>query len=187
MTDKVKEIVSRLDAAEESKRVKKQLLKDALKECRNKSIELDAALSSETDPDRYNALLKEQTENEGRNVALTRQAALKDQPAISRDEYHDIARDIRAALNQIMDEHAPAIVNALLELATVTNEYMTEAEELEQISRGADRLAGRIAGFESLRIGNIGSRCGANEKLVNAFMYAYCNNSDFRQVNTHGA
>ena len=187
MTDKVKEIVSRLDAAEESKRVKNQILKAALKECRDKKVELDAALSSETDPDRYNALLKAQTENEGKNVALTRQAALKDQPAISKEEYRDINKDIRAALDQIMDEHVPAIVNALLELATVTNEYMTEAEELERIFRGAERLAGRVGGFENLYITNIGKRCGEHEKLVSAFIYSYCNNADFRQVNTHGA
>ena len=186
MTDKVKEIVSRLDAAEESKRVKKQVLNDALKECRNKKVELDAALSSETDPDRYNALLKAQAENDGKNVALTRQAALKDQPAISNDEYLDITKDIRAALDQIMDEHAPAIVNALLELATVTNEYMTEAEELERIFKGAARLAGRVSGFNPLQVSNIGSRCGENEKLVNSFMYSYCNNADFRKVNAHG-
>ena len=120
-------------------------------------------------------------------MALTRQAALKDQPAISRDEYHDIAKDIRAALDETMDKHAPAIVNALLELATVTNEYMAEAEELERIFYGANNLAGRAGGFENLYIGNIGKKCGEYENLVNAFMYSYCNNGDFRKVNAHGA
>ena len=144
MTDNAKRIIERLDEAEEKKRARRKMLRASLDTCHRLEKEYEEALRTETDPDKYNDLILKAEENKNRYTALLRQRDQKEAPALSRQEYEEIRKDINAEFKATQAQHAPAIVDALKTLIPLVNAYAEDLEELERISDGAQRLTGII-------------------------------------------
>lgn len=144
MTDNAKRIIERLDEAEEKKRARRKMLRESLDTCHRLEKEYEEALRTETDPDKYNDLMLKAEENKNRYTALLRQREQKEEPALSRQEYEEIRKDITAEVKATQAQHAPAIIDALTTLIPLVNAYAEDLEELERISNGAQRLKGVI-------------------------------------------
>ena len=148
MTDNVQRIIARLDEAEEKKHTRRKMLRESLDTCHRLEEEYDEALRTETDPEKYNDLMLKSEENKNRYTALLRQRNQKEAPALSRQEYEAIRKDLKDELTAIQAQHAPAIIDALKTLIPLVNAYAEDLEELERIRNGAQRLTG-VIGFSA--------------------------------------
>lgn len=182
MTDNVQRIIARLDEAEEKKRARRKMLRESLDTCQRLEKEYNDALRTETDPDKYNELITKATENKNRYTALLRQRNQKEAPALSRQEYEDIRKDLILEFEKVKQAHAPKIVEALKNLLTLVNAYDDDVRELEHILNGGQRLAGMFLALSNPFNGcSIKNNAEDFADVLGAFMYGYyINQATFR-------
>ncbi len=183
MKDNVKDIVERLNEAEENQRARREILRESLDTCQRLEKEYEEALRTETDPDKYNELITKATENKNRYTALLRQRNQKEAPALSHQEFEEIRKDINAEIKATQEQHAPAIIEALKTLIPLVNAYSEDLEVLEGIQKRADWLTGNV-GRISVSIDPSAIKDYAPEELADvltAFMHGYhINQGTFR-------
>lgn len=182
MTDKLNEIMERLNEAEEVQNARRKALKEGLETCARLEKEYAEALRTETDPEKYVDLTLRNEENKLRYTALIKQKEQKEAPAITRQEFEEIRKDLVLEFEKVKQAYAPKIVEALKDLLPLVNAYADDVRELEHVLSGGQRLAGRYLALSNPFDGSsIKNNAGDFADVLGAFMHSYyINQGTFR-------
>lgn len=177
MTEAKNNIIERLNEAEGMQRKRRKMLRDNLDKCARLEKEYKEALRHETDPEKYNDLILKAEENKNNYVAYQRQYEQKELPALSRQDFELLRRDIQKQAEAIQAEYAPAITALLSELIPLVNSYAEDIEELERIKNRAQTLTGALSWFTPLDMSAIKDHAPDDiAPVLDAFIYGYCVN-----------
>lgn len=181
MRQTVEEIANRLDEIERADREKSKFVKKQLIECRNRMSELNEAIETETDPEKFNSLLNQRTENENRFQALHRQSKAKNSHPLTEEEFSQINNRLNSELNDLKTERAPQLLESVRHTMAMMNDYFREAEIITHEMEHAAYLAhGTSFCTHDLDISKL---CGDSEKMMEAFVRSYFLNCDvFRKI-----
>lgn len=135
----------KLDQIAEAKKRKQATEFTALRDAEQKRIELSEALEAAEDAAEYQRIIQERKDNDDL-IAFLKSKNSKFKPAITSEEYHDIVADAKKNIEQLQDDYAPQIIEKLIDLVELMDEYTAQARNAERVIDKASRLFNNCSG-----------------------------------------
>ena len=137
MKKSIDEIISNLDAAQKARDEKQRKLIQDLSEAQARAEAIKEALANTEEPEEYQNLLKEQSNNAALIEFLNARKPKSFTPAITKEEFIEIGRAINLKIEDIQKDYAPKIQKEINKLVSILDEYYAEVIELEAVKKRA--------------------------------------------------